>query len=283
LQQSQIDAVKGAWSRPTPKHWIDNKANAIEDDDSEEVIQRKLLNKKLVVKKPFFFIFNYDYLYKDYMKYIKNVNANAQLRFGKTLNELLDAQTLTEDEQIFVDNYNKYLPVDCSPGVVNRICWKIEDEFKNMDVLPDADFDYHILTSDATYTKAEYRLIEELHTEYMHTIRNIKKQYAIRDDNDVNNDMVSDLFIAKEAWREKCLSVCSNEKVLTNILLEICYNSSGSKAMVWDVCGEQIICNLLEKNGYTFKFPQRDVNGDIEFGGENFSISEVTVNEECNI
>ena len=281
LQQSEIDAVKGAWSRPAPKHWFDNKENVITDEDDADIVEKKNLNRKLVAKKPYFFIFNYDYLYKDYMKYMKNVDSNAQLRFGKTLNELLSSETFSDDEKVFIDNYYKYLPVDCSPGVINRICWKIEDEFKNMDVLPDAKFDYHILTSDATYTKAEFKAIEELYADYIHTIRNIKKQYAQKQNDVADNDIVSDLFVAKEMWKEKCLAVCNNEKVLTNILLEICYNSNNSKSMVWDICGEQIVQNLLEKNNYTFRFPQRDADGDIEFDGEKFSIREVKVDEEC--
>ena len=282
LQQSKIDAVKGAWSRPAPRYWTDIKAIKIQDDDSEEVVNKKMRDKKLVVKKPLFFIFNYDYLYKEYSKYIKNVNANAQLIFGKTLDFLLNSEYLSDDERTFIDNYYKYLPVDCSPGVINRICWKIEDEFKNMDVLPDVNFDYHILTSNASYTKKEFKEVEDLYNEYMHTIRNIKKSYAKRNDNTAGDDMMSDLFLAKELWKEKCLSVCNNEKVLTNILLEICYNSGSSKTMVWDVCGEQIVKNLLEKNRYTLKFPTKDSCGEIEFDGDNFSIMEVKVDEECD-
>ena len=283
LQQSEIDAVKGAWSRSMPKHWVDHKANIIHDDDTEEMIKRKQRDQKLVVKKPFFFIYNYEYLKKEYNKYIKNVNANAQLRFGQSLDTLLESTEHTDDEANFIENYYKYMPVDCSPGIINRICWKIEDEFKSMDVLPDANFDYHILTSGVTYTKAEFEAIEELYNEYIVSIRKIKKYYANKNDNDASDDMVSDLFLIKETWTEKCLSICSNMKVLTNILLEICYNASGSKAMVWDICGEQIINNLLEKNNNTFMFPTKDAFGDIEFDGDYFSIMEVIVDEECGI
>ena len=283
LQQSEIDAVKGAWSRSMPKHWVDHKANIIHDDDTEEIVKRKQRDQKLVVKKPFFFIYNYEYLKKEYNKYIKNVNANAQLRFGQSLDTLLESTEHTDDEANFIENYYKYMPVDCSPGIINRICWKIEDEFKSMDVLPDANFDYHLLTSGVTYTKEEFEAIEELYNEYIVNIRKIKKYYANKNDNDASDDMVSDLFLIKETWTEKCLSVCSNMKVLTNILLEICYNASGSKAMVWDICGDQIISNLLEKNNNTFKFPTKDVFGNIEFDGDYFSIMEVVVDEECGI
>ena len=283
LQQSEIDAVKGAWSRPAPKHWFDYKSNLVSEQDDAEMIRRKEINQKLVAKKPYFFIFNYDYLYKEYMKYIKNVNSNAQLRFGMSLDDLLLKSSYSDSEKEFIDNYHKYLPVDNSPGVINRICWKIEDEFRTTDVLPDADFDYHLLTSNATYTKAEFSAVEELYYDYIHTVRNIKKQYAQKQNDVADNDMVSDLYVLKEAWREKCLSICNNEKVLTNILLEICYNSSNSKAIVWDICGEQIVMNLLEKNGGVFKFPMRDASGDVEFDGEKFAVSEVRYNEECDI
>jgi hypothetical protein len=217
------------------------------------------------------------------MKYTKNVDANAQLIFGKTLDELLNAHERTEDEGLFVENYYKYVPVDFSPGVINRICWKIEDEFKTKDVLPDIEFDYHILTSNATYTKTEFSAIEELYTDYIRTIRNIKKQYAQKQNDVSDNDMVSDLFLARQTWKERCLEVCNNEKVLTNILLEVCYNSNNSKSMVWDICGEQIVANLLEKNNNTFKFPCRNENGTIEFDGELFSVSEVVVDAEIDI
>ena len=159
LQQSQIDAVKGAWSRPAPIHWVNNDANKIEDCDDEETVKRKKLNQKLIPKRPLFFIYNYDYLYKDYSKYIKNVNSNAKLRFGKSLDLMLKECSEDEEEKKFINDYYKYLPVDCSPSVINRICWKIEDEFKDMDVLPGANFDYHILTSDASYTKSEFNAI----------------------------------------------------------------------------------------------------------------------------
>lgn len=283
LQQSQIDAVKGAWSRPAPAHWTNNKYNEIEEEDDNETIIKKDFNRKLVAKSPYFFIYNYDYLYKDYNKYVKTVESNAKFIFGKSLEEMIAGNVSNDEEKQFVENYYKYLPVDCSPSVINRICWKIEEEFKNIDVLPDARFDYHILTSDAPYSMVEFNMIETLYNEYIQTIREIKKKYKKRDDNTAEDDMVADIYMAREVWKEKCLEVCNNEKVLTNILLEICYNSSNSKSMVWDICGEQIVKNLLEKNNNIYRFPQKDDNGTIEFDGDRFSIKEVMVIEECDV
>jgi hypothetical protein len=41
---------------------------------------------------------------------------------------------------------------------------------------------------------------------------------------------------------------------------------------VWDICGDIIIGNLLKKNNYTIQYPIVDDCGDIEFGGERFSL-----------
>lgn len=283
LQQSAIDAVKGAWSRPTPSHWIKKSANIINDDDDDETIAKKQFNQKLVTKKPYFFIYNYDYVNKDYQKYVKNVDANSVLRFGKKLNELLISDNLSKDEKKFVSDYYEYLPVDCSPGIINRICWKIEKEFETIDVLPDATFDYHMLTSNETYSKTDFDNIEALYKQYIKISREIKKMYMQRNDNSALEDMMDDLYKAKESMYEQCLSSCNNEKALTNILLELCYNSGGSKYVVWDLCGEQILKNLLEKNHNKYTFPSRNPNGEILFDGERFSLKEVYADEECDI
>lgn len=283
FQQSAIDMIKTGVFREPPKHWNSLSANNIEDDDDEYIIAKKEFNKKLVAKKPYFFIYNYDYVGSNYKKYVSNANANAKLRFGKEIEELNKSQNITEDERIFMENYRKYLPVDCSPGTINRICWKIEQEFPTLDVLPDVIFDYHILTSESVYTMENFHLIEDMYNDYIKIVRDIKKRYAKRDDNLADSDMSEDIDLAKEEFKAQCLSVCNNEKELTNILIELCYNSNSSKFVVWDLCGDQIIRNLLDKFGNKYTFPIKDVNGDIEFDGERFSLKEVIYNEECDI
>ena len=80
------------------------------------------------------------------------------------------------------------------------------------------------------------------------------------------------MFLAKEVWKEKCLSICNNEKVLTNILLEICYNSGNSKMMVWDICGEQIVRNLLVYKDNLYTYCVRDDNGNVEYAGKKYKV-----------
>ena len=122
-----------------------------------------------------------------------------------------------------------------------------------------------------------------MYNQYIKTVRDIKKRYAKRDDNLADSDMSEDIDLAKEEFKAQCLSVCNNEKELTNILIELCYNSNSSKFVAWDLCGEQIIHNLLDKFGHKYTFPVKNINGDIEFDGEKFTLKEVKCDEECNI
>lgn len=46
------------------------------------------------------------------------------------------------------------------------------------------------------------------------------------------------------------------------------------------MCGTQIIENLLNKNGRKLSFPVSDDNGDIEFGGQRFSMSTIIIGSD---
>ena len=46
------------------------------------------------------------------------------------------------------------------------------------------------------------------------------------------------------------------------------------------MCGEEIIRNLLEKNGGIIRFPTLCENGEIEYGGKRFTVGERELTEE---
>jgi hypothetical protein len=69
------------------------------------------------------------------------------------------------------------------------------------------------------------------------------------------------------------LAICSNIEELTDIVVDICYKgNNNSKQFAWDICGEQMLLNLLKKNNHTIQYPIADPNGDISFGGENYTL-----------
>ena len=280
-QQNAIDRIKGVVARPIPKTWIDGRSCKVKNTESLEEMRKMALFRAVAADlKPYFFIYRYDHIKSKYDKYNKSVASNCKIRFGKSLYELQNSENLTDEEQIFLENYEKYLPVSIAPGVMNRICHKIEYEFQSMDVLPNVKFDRSILKSDAEYTQEEYDSIKQLYEEYNKSmqlfLKGIKKNESMKEERDMfTANLVGEFSSA-------CASVCPNAEVLANILVDLCYTSDKNKSFAWDVAGEQIYQNVLRRNGYVLNFPVKDADGDLEFAGEQFLMQKKTVGGEDN-
>jgi hypothetical protein len=271
FQQNAIDRIKGVVARPVPKEWLNSRMFKVEDGDDEETIYDKQINANIAAEiKPWFFIYRYSQLKSELDKYMKSVKSNCKIRFGKSLEDLYSSEDKSDEEKAFIYNYEKYMPISRAPGTMNRICWRIEDEFKTTDVLPNVEFDYSILKSSAEYTQEEYDAIKQLYEEHNKSmqlfLKGIKKNDSSKEERDV---FVSQLT---EEFSNACSVVCPNEEVLANILIDICYTSNKNKSFAWDIAGEQIFNNVLKKNGYIIRYPIKDGDGDIEFCGNKFSL-----------
>lgn len=270
-QQNAIDRIKGVVARPVPKEWLDSRLFKIMDDDDEATIRDKQINANITAEiKPWFFIYRYSSLKSELDKYIKSVKSNCKIRFGKTLDELYASNNKSEEENMFIYNYEKYMPVSRAAGTMNRICWRIEDEFKTTDVLPNVEFDCSILKSDAIYAQEEYDSIKQLYDEYNKNMQLFLKQ---KHKNELGDDEVGfDITKLKDVFVSECYKVCPNTEVLSNIVIDLCYSSNKNKTFAWDVAGEQIFNNVLKNNGYKIQYPIKDIDGDIEFCGNKFSL-----------
>jgi hypothetical protein len=153
---------------------------------------------------------------------------------------------------------------------MNRICWKIEDEFQTTDVLQHVQFDRSILKSDEEYTQEEYNSVKALYDEYNKGMQLFLKQ---KTQNELGDDEVGyDIVNLKDVFINECSSVCPNLEVLANIVVDLCYTSNKNKTFAWDVAGEQIFNNVLKNSGGIIKYPVKDDNGDIFFCGKKFSL-----------
>ena len=50
----------------------------------------------------------------------------------------------------------------------------------------------------------------------------------------------------------------------------MCYKTEKSKKFAWDMCGDTIIENLLNRNENAFNYYQADENGSVEFAGVKY-------------
>jgi hypothetical protein len=281
-QQNAIDRIKGVVARPVPKEWLNARMFKIEDGDDEHTTWDKQVNANIAAEiKPWFFIYRYSQLKSELDKYMKAVKSNCKIRFGKSLDDLYACDCRTEEENAFIYHYEKYLPVSRAPGTMNRICWRIEEEFSTTDVFPNVDFDRSILKSDVEYTQEECEQVRQLYEEYNNGMQLFLKK---QNQNDLGDDEVGfDIVHLKDVFIDECAKVCPNTERLSNIVIDLCYTSNKNKTFAWDVAGEQIFQNVLKNNGYTIQYPVKDDNGDIEFGGQKFSLYAQQIGGETNV
>lgn len=271
FQQNAIDRIKGVVARPVPNEWLKYSLSKPKDEDDDDVLRDKEINRNVAAEiKPWFFIYRYSELKSKLDKYMKSVKKNCKIRFGKSLDDLYAIDNKTEDEEAFIYNYEKYMPISRSPGTMNRICWRIEKEFSSLNVLPNVTFDYSILKSNATYTQEEYDLLSQLYMDYNKSmqvfLKGIKHNDSSKDERDEFVRML------KETFTNECVCVCQNHESMVNALIDVCYSSNKNKSFVWEMAGEDIFQNILKNNNQIISYPVKDDDGEIEFCGHFFSI-----------
>lgn len=271
FQQNTIDKAKGIISKPIPKTWKLFKANRIQDEDSPEVVERKALYTRLIADKyPYFFIYNYSSLSAEYHQYYRVSDDKAHILFAKSLDEVLTNPN-TDEQRQFAETYKKYLPVNMSPSVMNRICWQIENTVHvRRHAIP--EFDYRILMSSPSVDVHCYDDINRVYVEYTKRMRECLQSKS--------KDKNIQRILIEKSFKEQCETICPNIQQLTDILITVCYRSESSKHIVWYMYGEQIIKNLLAKHDYKLTFPVRDSQGSIDFHGYRFNMCEVQVDAE---
>lgn len=271
LKTTEIDKIKGIVAVPMAKNWYDNKANKILPNDTEEIIEKKKLYARIVAdKKPYFFIYIYPQLRNKYRKFIDDVNKKCLIQFKCTLETLLNKNYRTEEEKDFIEWYYKFVPAEIHDCTMNRLCRIVEKEFDGYvsNVKKTKDFDYSIMKSNCNYDKALYQNIKKFYEDYLLQLKKFtvdaNKQRLNKDE--INLKRIE--FI--ENYKRKCESICSNKYELCDIMLDICYKTEKSKKFVWDICGDVIIENLLNKNDNCFSYYKHDDSGNIEFSGERY-------------
>lgn len=266
LQQSSIDKAKGIIPTPMPKEWYVRSANIINGNETEEEIEQKQLNQKICAfKKPYFFGYNYPSLKAEYDRQIKEINSKLKSMYQKDLDEMLADENLSDEQQEVLDSYVRKICLDLSPSTMNRICWAVEKYFANYQEQPFEEFDYSVYKSGVEYDMSRFYLVRDCCDRYLKNKANSEKT---SNHNHTNN--AADRVQLLDNFRSECESVCSNKRELCEILLDLCYVHKFNKSLVWELCGNVIIENMLSKYGYTMTYPEKSENGGYWCCGDQF-------------
>lgn len=255
-----------------PREWHDrHSVNMIEDPE-----KRRFYLSLVADKKPYFMRIIYPALMKQYNTYIKNTNKNAMREFQMTIDELsaIPRSQQTERQRDFLRYYKNRMPVGIHNCVMNRICRRFEKEFDGYLGRHNSEnqFDYSIMKSGAEYSRSQFNAITKLYENYNRRLRNyaVFANYERVDEYDTFTRMME----MREDFVQECAKVCPNRFALCDIVLDICYQRSSTKRFAWEMCGEEIIQNLLNRNNGTISYPTLDQEGDIVYCGNKFSVKQ---------
>lgn len=268
-QQDSIDKAKGIQSKPMPKSWYDRHDIPRSVPESKQQLYKNIVADR----KPYFMIYIYPALAKQYRDYTKRSGKNCLREFDMTLEELLaqPASALSDRQIEFIHHYKRHLPVGVGGCVVNRICKKFEDEFDGIVSRLSAvsNFDYTVYKSKCEYSYSRMAEIRTLLKDYERRMQSYC-MFAQHEHID-NDDVVSELAVMEEGFREQCCKVCPNEAELCNIVLDLCYKTDKSKRFAWKMCGRQIIRNLAARNDNKISIMSECEKGDVFFNSKAFS------------
>ena len=85
-------------------------------------------------------------------------------------------------------------------------------------------------------------------------------------------DTFSKMVEMRSEFEQECARVCPNKFTLCDIVLDVCYKKSSTKRFAWEMCGNEIIQNLLDKHDGLISYPTVTPDGDISFCGKRFSL-----------
>ena len=276
-----IDKTKGIIAKPMPRCWHDRMALHRPDSDDPEELARWELNCRIVAdKKPYFMRYIYPQLMRDYNNYINTANEKALSEHRLSIDEMLamPPEELTEEQRTCLRYYQAKMPVGNHDCVMNRICRKVEAVFGNGIAEPDEPFDYTVMRSNIGYSSYTYYAVERLFKQYLQKL----KRFAMDKNNIISTqDDPVDYRASLLAFfvREVAL-VCNNSFQMADIILDMVYRRNGTKQFAWDMVSHEIIYNLLMSHGGKLSFPRADPDGDIEFMGERYSMTQMEVDAD---
>lgn len=281
MQQDQtqmvIDKSKGIVAKSMPRSWHDRYAAGLIEDENLRSLYRAIVADK----KPYFMRYIYPPLMKQYNTYIKNTDRNALREFQMTVDELKAIPELeaTERQKEFLRYFEYRMPVGTGDCVMNRICRKFEDVFDGyVSKNKDEEFDYTIMKSGTPYSVRQFNGIKELYSEFNKRL----KSYAMFASSDKvdESEFATNIVDMQEEFKARCAQICPNRFALCDIVLDICYTRNTTKKFAWNMCANEIIENLLAKNGNRISWPELCADGDIEYGGCRYAVKTAVIGME---
>ena len=209
------------------------------------------------------------------MEYYKPNNQVCRVKYKCEIHELYKKENKTEKELEFIRNYEFGSPVNVTPCLCNKIAWMVEEHFRDVSLLYKSEpFDCELLKNPhVQYSTNLFNKVKQIKEDYDKSVQlSLKTRLRTMGDSYEANDYKDTML---ENFTDLLYKVCGNEEVLCNILVDVCYNSNKSKSLLWDVCGDTLIKNLLKNKSNKLYFPLQSEDGDFTYKGLTFKMEVV--------
>lgn len=175
----------------------------------------------------------------------------------------------------YASNYYKGLKTfSKSQSNLNRLCFELEKWDKTVRFKRTyRDFDYKIMIdSSIPINKDKLIQIDRIYMDYCKEVAQLGRDQAEIRKTECKDFVINWNFYYQK-YKERCRSVCSNEKELANYSVILCYEryKNKNKKFMWVVAENGILQNIKQE---IFMLPTRDANGEYEYLGKKYSFKE---------
>lgn len=270
LQQDVIDKAKGIISEPMPRSWYDyhDIYNGVEES------KRSFYKSIIADKKPYFMKYIYPPLARKYRQYIESADKNSIRQYGMSVSEMLEVPIgeLSDEQREFIRYFDMKMPLGTGSCVMNEVCRKIETEFSGYisKHKESHEFDYNIMKSGVEYPMSRMVALKKVINEYSDRLKTVMRTTNVEKVDTCDRSKQVDYLI--EDCEQACVEACTDKKMMCDILLDIAYTTEKMKGVVWKICGDVILSNLIENNGGEYTMPVCDEQGDFQYLDDTFEI-----------
>lgn len=252
-----------------PRSWYDyhDIYNGVEES------KRSFYKSIIADKKPYFMKYIYPPLARKYRQYIESSDKNSIRQYGMSVSEMLEVPIgeLSDEQREFIRYFDMKMPLGTGSCVMNEICRKIEAEFSGYisKHKESHEFDYNIMKSGAEYPMSRMVALKKVINEYSERFRDVMQTTSVKRLDDERSERINSLL---KDCEQACAEVCTDKKMMCDILLDIAYTTEKMKRVVWKICGDVILSNLTENNGGKYTMPVLNEDGDFQYLDDTFEI-----------
>ena len=277
-QQNSIDRAKGILSEPMPTWWHNRSAAAKRDADTGDDLQLKIVADK----KPYFMRYRYSDTGSQWNKYRKKSEFDCQWKFGCSPEELMEKEVRTDEEESYLYWYYRNSPVSLGNSVMNRLCRMVEAQLKdirNCWSSSSQGFDHGIYRCQGVeYSQVEAGTIRRILDEYRSELKTLPGYARANNMEDAAISEYRQLLL--ELAAQECWCACSSAEALCNIVVDYVAKHSGAGAILWELCGDTVVRNLLRQSGGTIRYYEADPDGDINYKGQRFAMRQLQLAQD---